>query len=327
MQRLGVMFTCNRPPEELIDGIRLIEHLGFDDAWVVEDLRWGGGIASSVAALAATDRVRVGLGIMPVLFRNPAATAMEVSTVARLYPNRFVAGIGHGVGSWMAQVGLAQKSPLRAIEEVTTNVRALIRGEQVSFAGDVVTLDDIALVHPAKVVPPVMLGVVGPKSLHLSGRIADGTIVPEWCGPGYLTQARATIDHGRSAAGRTDSHELVVFVNTMLSNEHVDARLVMRQTFGPRILNGASDSQLGPELLHEVLAIRARCTTEADAVDALPDHLVDELAAAGTADQVQAAISNVFAAGADTVVLIPFVGPLDPDLRPLAEVVRPVTNS
>jgi 5,10-methylenetetrahydromethanopterin reductase len=326
MSRLGVMFTCNRPPEELIDGVRLIEDLGFDDAWVVEDLRWGGGIASSVAALAATERVRVGLGIMPALFRNPAATAMEVSTVARLFPNRFVAGIGHGVGSWMAQIGLTQKSPLRTIEEVTTNVRALIRGDQVTFAGEAVKVDDITLVHPAKVVPPVMLGVVGPKSLHLSGRIADGTIVPEWCGPGYLTQARQTIDAGRASAGRADSHELVVFVNTMLSNEHVDARLVMRQTFGPRILNGSCDSQLGPELLQEVLAIRSRCTSDAEAADALPDHLVDELAAAGTPDQVQATIAKVFAAGADTIVLIPFVGPLDPDLRHLAEVVRRPTT-
>ncbi len=326
MKRLGVMFTCNRPPEELVDGVQLIESLGFDDAWVVEDLRWGGGIASSVAVLAATDRVRVGLGIMPAMFRHPAATAMEVATVARLFPDRFVAGIGHGVGSWMAQIGLAQKSPLRAIEEVTTNVRALIRGDHVTFVGEVVTVDDITLVHPAKVVPPVMLGVVGPKSLHLSGQIADGTIVPEWCGPGYLSRARATIDAGRAAAGRTDSHELVVFVNTMLSNEHVDARMVMRQTFGPRILNGSCDSQLGAQTLQEVMAIRGRCTTDAEAVDALPDHVVDELAAAGTADQVQATIERVFAAGADTVVLIPFVGKLDPDLRHLADVVRPTTK-
>jgi 5,10-methylenetetrahydromethanopterin reductase len=324
MTRLGVMFTCNRPPEDLVSGVRLIEELGFDDVWVVEDLRWGGGIASTVAALGATQSVRVGLGIMPALFRNPAATAMEVATVARLYPNRFVAGIGHGVGSWMAQIGLSQKSPLRTIEEVTTNVRALIRGERVQFTGDVVTVDDLTLVHPAKVVPPVMLGVVGPKSLHLSGRIADGTIVPEWSGPEYIGSVRKRINDGRVEASRTDDHELVVFVNVMVSTDKVDARMVMRHTFAPHILSGERDSQLGPTLLAEILSIRARCATVAEAAEAFPDHLVDELAAAGTPEQVQAMIHNVYAAGADTVVIIPFVGPLDPDLRTLSQVVKPV---
>ncbi len=312
------MFTCNRPPEELIGGVRLIEELGFDDVWVVEDLTWGGGIATSVAAMAATSRVRVGLGIMPALFRNPAATAMEVATIARLYPNRFVAGIGHGVGSWMGQIGLAQKSPLNTLEEVTTNVRALIIGERVLFAGDVVKLDDIKLVHPAHVVPPVMLGVVGPRSLRLSGKIADGTIVPEWSSQEYVREVRKTINAGRSDGGRTDSHELVVFVNTMLSTENVDARQVMRSEFGPRILSGKNDTQFGPNLLAEVLAIRKRCSTETEAIEAILDHLLDEVSAAGTPEQIQNAINRYYTAGADTVVLIPFVGPLDPDLRHLA---------
>jgi alkanesulfonate monooxygenase SsuD/methylene tetrahydromethanopterin reductase-like flavin-dependent oxidoreductase (luciferase family) len=97
---------------------------------------------------------------------------------------------------------------------------------------------------------------------------------------------------------------------------------VMRHTFAPKVLDGSSDSQLGPELLEVVQAIRGRCRTEAEAVDALPDAMVDELAAAGTPDQVTSTIDRVYAAGADTVVLIPFVGPLDPDLRRYAEVLR-----
>jgi 5,10-methylenetetrahydromethanopterin reductase len=134
---------------------------------------------------------------------------------------------------------------------------------------------------------------------------------------------RKRINAGRAEASRTDPHELVVFVNTMVSTEQVDARMLMRHSFAPHILSGERDSQLGPTLLAEVLAIRARCTTPAEAAEAFPDHLVDELAAAGTPEQVQAMINHVYAAGADTVVIIPFVGPLDPDLRTLAAVVRP----
>ena len=283
--RLGVMFTCNRPPEELAAGIKLIETLGFDDCWLVEDLSWGGGIASTTAALCHSSNLRIGLGIMPAMFRNSAATAMEVSTIARLFPDRFVAGIGHGVTSWMAKIGEKQRSPLRTIEEVTVNVRALVRGDRVSFAGDVITIDDVQLVHPARSIPPVMLGVVGPKSLHISGRIADGTILSEWAGPTYIESARRAIDEGRQAANRNDNHEIVVFVNTMFSDDNLDARMVMRNAFAPKVVDGSCDKQLGPAVLAEILSIRGRCNSFEEAAEAIPEWIVDELSAAGTHDQ------------------------------------------
>ena len=37
--------------------------------------------------------------------RNVALTAMELATVERMFPGRFVPGIGHGVLDWMGQVG------------------------------------------------------------------------------------------------------------------------------------------------------------------------------------------------------------------------------
>ena len=49
------------------------------------------------AALARTESVRVGLGLMPAPLRNPALATMEVATVARLFPGRFVPAVGHGV--------------------------------------------------------------------------------------------------------------------------------------------------------------------------------------------------------------------------------------
>ena len=56
-------------------------------------------------ALAVTERLAVGIGILPAVARNPAITAMELATLAGLAPGRVVAGIGHGVQEWMAQVG------------------------------------------------------------------------------------------------------------------------------------------------------------------------------------------------------------------------------
>ena len=127
-QRIGVMFDRARPPEELIDFARDLERLGVDELWVVEDLGWGGAIASAATALAVTERIVVGIGIVPAPLRNPALLAMELATLERLHPGRLIAGIGHGVSEWMAKVGEAVDSPLTLLEETFVGVRALLDG-------------------------------------------------------------------------------------------------------------------------------------------------------------------------------------------------------
>ncbi|MGW0801809.1 LLM class flavin-dependent oxidoreductase [Nonomuraea sp. NPDC002799] len=198
------MFDRALPPEELIPFARALDATTVDDLWVVEDLGWTGGISSAATALAVTSRLRVGIGITPAPLRNPMLLAMELGNLARLHPGRLAAGIGHGGGNWMRQVGAAVPSPLSLLEETITSVRALLRGETVTLHGRSVQLDGVSLVHPPVVPPPVLAGVKGPKSLALSGRLAEGTIVPEGVGPEQLPGILDQIGAG-------DGHELVVF--------------------------------------------------------------------------------------------------------------------
>ncbi|MFC5815415.1 LLM class flavin-dependent oxidoreductase [Nonomuraea harbinensis] len=203
--RLGVIFDRDLPPERLVPVARALDALDrVDDLWVVEDLGWTGGVSSAATALAVTSRLRVGIGIAPAPLRNPMLLAMELANLARLHPGRLAAGIGHGVPAWMAQAGAAPPSPLALLEETITSVRALLRGETVTMAGRSVQLDGLSLVHPPREVPPVLAGVKGPRSLALSGRVAQGTILPEGLGPDQVRQALGQI----SPAG---DHELAAF--------------------------------------------------------------------------------------------------------------------
>lgn len=205
--RIGVMYDRDWAPEELPQFAREVEALGVDDLWVVEDLGWNGGISAASVALAATERLRVGIGIMPAPLRSPALLAMEVATLARVFPGRLVAGIGHGVPEWMASAGVAARSPLALLEETINSVRALLRGERVEVEGREVRLAGIQLVHPPLQPPPVIAGVVRPRSLELSGRVADGTLIAEGHGPHDVESARALIDKGGTGA----DHAVTVF--------------------------------------------------------------------------------------------------------------------
>ncbi|MEV7088314.1 LLM class flavin-dependent oxidoreductase [Streptomyces sp. NPDC093085] len=219
LRRIGVMFDRDRRPEELSAYATEVEALGADDLWVVEDLAWAGGVSSAALALAATERLRVGIGIMPAPLRNPALLAMEIATLARVFPGRVVAGIGHGAPPWMAQVGAASPVKLALLEETITAVRGLLAGETVTVAGRAVRIDGVRLVHPPEVAPPLVAGVVRPRSLELSGRVADGTVMAEGQGPGVLKTALGTIGRGRASAAVSRPHELISFTHL-----HVDDR-------------------------------------------------------------------------------------------------------
>ncbi len=154
----------------------------------------------------------MGIGLMPTPLRNVALTAMEVSTLARLFPGRLLPGIGHGVQPWMAQVGAKVASPLTLLREQAGALRSLLDGERVTTDGRYVHLEDVALDWPPQVRVPLLIGAEGPRTLHLAGEVGDGTILPGGTTPTRLHAARQQVDAGREAAGRSDHHDVTVFV-------------------------------------------------------------------------------------------------------------------
>ena len=87
----------------------------------------------------------------------------------RLFPGRVTIGVGHGVQSWMGQVGARAESPLTLLREYLAALRALLRGERVTVHGRYVHLDDVALGWPPDPAPPVLAAATGPRTLRLSG--------------------------------------------------------------------------------------------------------------------------------------------------------------
>lgn len=211
-KRIGAMIVRGVPPSEVVAQAQEIEAF-YDELWVVEDLPYAGGISQVAAVLAATSEVQVGHGIAPAAFRTPAALAMEWAALAEFYPGRFIAGIGHGVQSWMAQIGESVASPLTLLEETISAVKALIAGETVDFNGRYVKLGKVTLKYPPGQPPRILAGVVGPKSLRLAGAKADGTVISEGHGPDEIRRALVKINEGRAEAGRTDHHYLTVFAS------------------------------------------------------------------------------------------------------------------
>ena len=191
---------------------RAAEAAGIAELWLWEDCFLEGGLTAATAALAWTERLRVGVGLLPVPLRNAALAAMEIATLARLFPGRLLPGLGHGVLDWMAQVGAGVASPMGLLREYTTAVRALLHGETVRPPGRYVQLDGVALDWPPARVPPLLVGARGPKTLRLAGELADGVIIDSGTTPDGLRTALAHVEAGRVASGRSEPAQVVVYL-------------------------------------------------------------------------------------------------------------------
>ncbi len=175
--RWGVCFTPTMAPSSLPELAKLAEEAGLDEFWVWEDCFAHSGIASAAVVLASTERLRVGIGLLPAPLRPISLTAMEVATLAGIYPDRLLVGLGHGVQEWMGQAGVRVASPMTLLREQAQALRSLLAGEEVTVDGRYVKLDRVRLQWPPNPVPPLMIGGTGGKTLALSGELSDALLL------------------------------------------------------------------------------------------------------------------------------------------------------
>lgn len=290
MTTLGTVFLPYLPPERLRDVVRAADAAGLEELWLWEDCFRESGIATAAAALAWTQRLRIGVGLLPVPLRNVALTAMELATLHRLFPDRVLIAVGHGAQDWMQQVGARVDSPVTLLREYLTALRRLLAGQRVSVDGRYVHLADVALDWPPASTPAVLAGAVGPTSLRLCGEAADGTVLIAGTTPSGVRDALDLIAEGRTAGQRTDPHAMVVYLH----------------------------AATGPDAEQRLESERVRWGYET-----LRDRAV-----AGDAAAVAQAVRRWADAGADTLVLQPTPDDPDPEgfVRFVAGSVRPLVD-
>jgi alkanesulfonate monooxygenase SsuD/methylene tetrahydromethanopterin reductase-like flavin-dependent oxidoreductase (luciferase family) len=155
---------------------------------------------------------------------------MEVASLERMFPGRAVIGVGHGVISWMEQVGAKASSPLTLMREYTTALRALLAGERLDVSGTYVNLSDVKLAWAPPSAPAIHAAATGPKTLRLAGEVADGTILTGGTTPDGVRAAAALIDEGRTLAGRADPHPITVYL-PVATGPGAAARLVAQSAY------------------------------------------------------------------------------------------------
>jgi len=301
----GVIFHPRFPPETLADYARRAESAGFDELWLWDDCFLPGALTSAAIALSATQYVKVGIGLLPATVYNPLFAAMEITTLARAFPGRILPGFGHGVGSWMNQIGAAPRSSMKTLAATVTAVRKLLGGEMVTTLGDNVQLEQVQMQLTADQIPPLYVGAMREKSLQLAGRVGDGTILTGMSSPAYVRWAMEHIHAGMREARRA-SHRVVVYFDVKVNQDGEAARAAARESLASRL--PWADIQLSTLGIEAEVAALVQADGRAEVARRMPDEWVDAFAAAGTPDQALESIERLIAAGPDSIIFQPLDG-------------------
>jgi alkanesulfonate monooxygenase SsuD/methylene tetrahydromethanopterin reductase-like flavin-dependent oxidoreductase (luciferase family) len=167
-------------------------------------------------ALGQTERITGMVTVTNVPCRPAAVLARTVTSLWALSGGRVLLGIGAGaLWDMIVKLGVPRLnggSAVRAMEEAITLIRAMGGGgDPVSFDGQFYQVSGL---DPAPVaLPPIWTGSVGPKSLAVTGRLADGWIPPggsDWLSSRYR-QSRPRIDDAAAAVGRDPAQIATMF--------------------------------------------------------------------------------------------------------------------
>ncbi len=341
---IGIGLNENEDWDELSAYVIEAERMGVDSVWSAE--AWGHDGATPLAYLAAkTSRIRLGSGILQTVGRTPANTAMTAMSLQSMSGGRFMLGLGVSgpqvVEGWH---GVPYTRPIQRLREVIEIVRIISSGEKSAYDGEIFQLplpggEGKAIRSRAKPQPniPVYLATLSPKSLELTGEVADG-----WVGTSFMPEhAEVFFEHvgrGAAKAGRPLSAIDLCAGGSVCISDDVD-RLVARHRPGIAFTLGAMGSKrhnfynaafrrAGYD--EEAIAVQNRWL-EGDregAASLVPDELVLQTNLLGTEEMVRERIRKYRDAGVSTLRLAPDGRTLDERLETLGramELVREVS--
>ena len=219
------------PGRDLAGGVdlaRRAEGLGYESVWVTH----GSGRDSFLVLAAygaATTRLGLGNGVVPIYPRHPVAMAQAALTLSELTGGRFTLGLGVSHRASMeAMLGLTLREPLAVMREYVAVLRGALGGGA-AFEGRHYRVKWSLAVPERPPTPPLYLAALSRNMLELAGEIADGVVL--WfCSPDYVRDvAVPALGRGRARAGKTlAGFEIVAAVPLAISDDAPGALTAFR---------------------------------------------------------------------------------------------------
>jgi len=283
------------------------EKCGFDSVWTGE--AYGSDVIVPLAWIGAlTKKIKLGSGIMQMPGRTPAMTAMTAMTLDGLSGGRFLLGIGPS-GPQVAEGwhGMPYGKPLQKTREYVEIIRMILdREKPVELHGKEYDIPytgprSSGLGKPLKSIlhgrkdMPIYSATISPKGIELAAEIMDG-ILPIWMNPEKYNVIGEAVKAGLAKSGKSaDKFDVAPFVTCVMGPDVEKCRMPIKANMalyiggmGARSKNFYND--YAKRLGYEGEAVKIQDLylggKKNEAMAAIPDKLVDEVALVGPKERI-----------------------------------------
>jgi len=285
------------PPRDAIDAVveqaQVADEHGFAYVSMGEVTGWN-AVPVLTQIAERTEQVGITNDVFSPYSRSPALLAQTGLTLQEATGGRYRLGVGTSspavVEGWH---GGSFDRPLRRVREAIDIIREIASGDRVSYNGDIFEVGGHNYTREIPDAPfKIDVASLGPKSVELAGRFADGWIPQLFTREGL--RHRLEDLHRGADLGNRDPDELRVspllrcFAHEDGDHAREQARgmvAFLMGAYGPYYGNSIAD-QGYPAVVDEVRAAWDERDTDAMAA-AVPDDLLEEVVGAGTPEEVR----------------------------------------
>lgn len=310
--RLGAILTWRGDVDVFPEAVASADRLGYELIGVGDSPAVQRELYAALAVAATrSQRARIGAMVTNPVTRHPLVTAGGTATIDDLSGGRAFVAIGRGANA-VATIG-EPPATLAATREYVETVRALLRGERVTWRGR--ALEVAWLRRPV----PVFYAAYGVRSLRLGGAVADGVVIGA-ADPDLLAACVREVARGAEAAGRDPGTiELWAMVRAAVAETREDARAELDGSLASAAQFALASPQSAPNVPEELWP-RIRALQQgfdpSEHVDGggrnasllreldLGDFLARRFAVAGTADDCRDRLRAIAETGVTGVLVV-----------------------
>ena len=316
MERVAMYLQDKHEIREGMEYAKYAEARVFEAVWQAESRLVRDAIVPMAAFAAVTSKIKVGSGVINNWTRNIGLLAATFLTLDDLAPNRIICGIGAWWDPLAKNVGIERKKPLKAMRETIEVMKQLLALKRVTYHGEFHHVDGIELdvVHgrrePRNV--PIMIGATGDAMMELAGEIADGVVLNYCVPPEYNLEALKHLEIGATKAGRKlddiDRPQLVV---CSVDKDHRRAVQAAKELLTqylaqqPHIAKASGTPEETVKKIQSILGWPATKEQINEAMQFVPDDLIERITASGTPDEVRKKVNEYRRNGATCPILYP----------------------
>jgi 5,10-methylenetetrahydromethanopterin reductase len=326
LPRIGIRLSSGDGPRHCLDLALAAEANGFAAIWFAENPFESGVFTAAGACAVATERMRIGIGVVNPFTRHPVQIAMEFTALDNLAEGRVILGIGSGIGSRIGRMGLDINRPVTAVREAIAIIRPMLAGGRVTCDGAVFKVSAAQILHrifpnPPCNGPPIYMAAAGEPMLRACGEIADGLIISNLT-PLQSTERMVTIVTDAARKLGRSRPAIVQYVPCVARADGNEARAVVKSVIGEMLLSFWPVSGDWPRAKNKIVAESGiprrdfvaaldRLRGGEDGVSAFDDRFVEAFAIAGTAEECLVQAARYRTVGVDELALtIAGPGPL-----------------